>query len=161
MHLRETLLFLHIGSVMVLAAAVGVSVYCKAIAIRTASATAARALLVAAGGAIRLLGLPASLVMILTGALLVQHANGAWRYDEPWIVGAMVLWLASAVVGARMHAPRSRAARAHLDKLETADEPVDDTLRQIVRSGRLASVLDTAFLAGMVAFMVFKPTFGM
>lgn len=161
MDAREIFLFLHIASVLALAAGVGVSVFCK-VAVRGVTDTrAARALLATASGGIRTIGLPASLAMIATGVALVAAYDGAYEYHEPWIVGALVLWLGSAVVGARMHAPRSRAINARLDELEAAGSDVDADLLALVRGGRAASILDTLLLAGMVGFMVFKPTFGM
>lgn len=161
MNAREAFLFLHITSVLVLAAGVGVSVYCKLAVRGVTEVAAARTLLATAGGAIRAIGMPASFAMIFTGMLLVWNSDGGFEYHEPWIVGALTLWVASALVGVFMHAPRAKRIKAHLATLEAAGKDVDAELQAIVRGGRPASALDTLLLAGMVAFMVFKPTFGM
>jgi hypothetical protein len=76
---------------------------------------------------------------------------------EPWILGAFALWFGSAIVGIRLHAPRSRQARALAAELAASDAPITGRLRSLVRGGLPASLLDTALLAGMVALMVFKP----
>jgi hypothetical protein len=154
---REAFLFLHLTGLLALTGGVGASLACKLAAGRTGSAAAMLALLGTAQAAVRRCALPGSFLLLASGAGLVGVSNGAWSMGEPWIVGAVVLWVASAIVGARLHAPRSRAARELAAELAAADSPVTGRLRAIVRGGLPASLLDTALLAGMVALMVFKP----
>lgn len=159
MTLREALLFLHLGGALALAAGVGTSLACKSMAMRVGSPHAVLALLECASTAVKRVAMPASLVLLGAGVGLVAVSNGGYRIHEPWIIGAIVLWTASAVVGVKLHAPRSRAARELARTLIEHDERVTGRLRAIVREGRPASILDTALLVGMVALMVFKPTF--
>ena len=153
----ELLLFAHLAGLLLLVAGVGASIACKARAAREGSAAAVLALLETARASVSRIAMPGSLLLLAAGVGLVARSGGAWSYGEPWIVGAVALWLASAVVGVRLHAPRSRMARELAAELAAAGQPVTGRLRVAVRGGRAASALDVALLAGMVALMVFKP----
>jgi hypothetical protein len=153
----ELLLFAHLAGLMLLVGGVGTSLACKVRAGREGSAAAVLALLETARVAVSRVAMPGSLVLIGAGVGLVAQSNGAWSITEPWIAGAMLLWVLSALVGVRLHAPRSREARALARELAAEGLPVTGRLRAVVRGGRAASGLDVALLVGMVALMVFKP----
>lgn len=153
----ETFLFLHLGGLLLLTAGVGASLACKLAAGRAGSGAAVLALLQTANVAVRRCGMPGSFLLLASGIGLVGASKGAWSMAEPWIGGAVALWVASAVVGIKLHGPRSREARALAAELAEAGAPVTGRLRALVRGGLPASLLDTALLAGMVALMVFKP----
>lgn len=153
----ELMLFLHLGGVLALAAGVGASLACKSMSLRVDSPAAVLALLGTAGMAVHRCAMPGSIFLLVAGVGLVHASNGAYELHEPWIIGAIVLWVASAFVGVRMHAPRSREARALATDLEQRGELVTKELRAVIRAGWPASLLDTALLVGMVALMVFKP----
>lgn len=153
----ETFLFTHLLGLLALTAGVGASLACRLAAGRAGSSTAVLALMTVAATAVRRCALPGSFLLLASGVGLVGSSKGAWSMDEPWIVGAIVLWFASAFVGARLHAPRSRQVRELAGELAATDAPVTGRLRALVRGGLPASLLDTTLLLGMVALMVFKP----
>ncbi|MCW2920790.1 MAG: putative integral rane protein [Thermoleophilia bacterium] len=155
--MREVLLFAHLAGLLALTAGVGASLACKLAAARAGSAAAVLALLTTANGAVRRCAMPGSFLLLASGIGLVAVSHGAWSMTEPWILGAIALWFASAVVGIRLHAPRSRLARELTADLAATDAPVSGRVRSLVRGGLPASLLDTALLAAMVALMVFKP----
>jgi len=157
MSVYELLLFVHLTGVLMLAAGVGASLACKSMAMRVGSPAAVLALLGTARGAVHRCAMPGSIVLLIAGVGLVLASNDVYELHEPWILGAIALWIASAFVGVRMHAPRSRAARDLATELHERGEPVTARLRAHIRDGRPASLLDTALLVGMVAVMVFKP----
>jgi Predicted integral membrane protein (DUF2269) len=157
MTMRELFLFAHLTGLLALTAGVGASLACKLAAGRTGSAAAVLALLTTANGAVRRCAMPGSFLLLASGIGLVASSHGAWSMTEPWILGAIVLWFASAFVGIRLHAPRSRRARELAIELAVRRAPVTGQLRALVRDGMPASILDTALLGAMVALMVFKP----
>ena len=111
MALRQTFLLLHLIGMMLLVAGVGASIACKAAALRSSSPHVVHELLQIASRSVRLLSMPGSYLLLVTGLWLVQASHGGYSMTDPWIVGAITAWLASAVLGIRLHAPRSRAAR--------------------------------------------------
>lgn len=153
----ELLLFLHLGGVLALATGVGTSLACKSMAVRVGSPSAVLALLRTASVSVHKVAMPGSFVLLGAGIGLVLASHGAYEFHEPWILGAIALWIASAWVGVRMHAPRSRVARELAQELVDRGEVVTGRLRSAIRDGRPASVLDTVLLVGMVVLMVFKP----
>lgn len=155
--MREAFLFAHLAGLLALTAGVGASLACKLAAGRTGSAAAVLALLETAHGAVRRCALPGSFLLLASGIGLVAASHDAWSMTEPWIVGAFALWCGSAVVGIRLHAPRSRRTRALAADLAATGAPVTGHLRALVRGGMPATMLDSALLAAMVALMVFKP----
>lgn len=155
--MHDLLLFIHLGGLLALTAGVGASLACKVAAARTDSPAALLALMSTAHGAVRRCALPGSLLLLASGAGLVATSRGAWTMGEPWVVAALAMWAASAVVGIRLHAPRSRVVREQATELRDLGQPVPEQLRAVVRGGMPASLLDTALLAAMVAVMVFKP----
>lgn len=153
----ELLLLVHLGGLLLLVGGVGASIACKARAGREGSAAAIVALLETARVAVMRVAMPASFLLLVAGVGLVAASHGAYSLTEPWIVGAVALWIASAIVGARLHAPRTREALELARELAASDARVTGRLRAVIRGGRAASLLDVALLAGMVALMVVKP----
>ena len=128
----ELLLFLHLIGVLALTAGVGASLACKSMSVRVDSPTAVLALLGTARAAVHRCAMPGSIVLLFAGVGLVLESNGVYELHEPWIVGAVVLWIGSAIVGVRMHAPRSRAARALAADLHRRDELVAERLLSLI-----------------------------
>ena len=155
--MREVFLFVHLAGLLTLTAGVGASLACKLAAGRAGSAAAVVVLLATAGGAVRRCALPGSFLLLASGIGLVAVSHGAWSMADPWILGAIALWFASAFVGIRLHAPRSRLVRELASELAATGEPVSGRVRALIREGLPASLLDTALLGAMVALMVFKP----
>ncbi len=153
----ELFLFTHLVGLLTLTAGVGASLACKLAAGRAGSGAAVLALLTTAKVAVQRCAMPGSFLLLASGIGLVANSHGAWSMAEPWILGAIALWCASAVIGIRLHAPRSRLARELASELAAVNAPVTGRLRALVRDGMPASLLDTALLAAMVALMVFKP----
>jgi hypothetical protein len=153
----ELLLFLHLIGVFALVSGVAGSIACRAVATRVGSSEAVLALLDGSSFAVRRVAMPGSLLVLAAGLGLVARSHGAWSLSDAWIAGAIVLWLASAVLGALVHAPRAKALRALAEPLAAAHEPVTGRLRAALHAGRGARLLDVALLAGMLALMVFKP----
>lgn len=151
------LLFLHVGGVLLLTAGVGASLACKSMALRVKSPHAVLALLAAARRATKYCMMPGSILLLASGAALVVKSDGAYEFHELWITGAVLLWIASSVVGVVLHAPRAKAANLHANELADSGRDTDDELRGIIRRGIPASALDTLLLLGMVALMIFKP----
>lgn len=157
MVLRQTLLLLHLTGLMLLVAGVGASIACKAAALRSPSPLVIHELLQTATRSVRVLSMPGSYLLLVTGLWLVQASHGGYSITAPWIVGAIAAWLASAVVGIWLHAPRSRAARQLALALAADGAAASNELGNLIRGGRLASTLDVTLLALMVTLMVFKP----
>jgi hypothetical protein len=153
----ELLLFLHLIGVFALVSGVAASIACRAVAARVGSSEAVLALLNASSFAVRRVALTGSLLVLAAGIALGARSHGAWAFGDAWIAGAIVLWLASALLGALVHAPRAKAIRALAEPLAAAREPVTGRLRAALHGGRGARMLDLALLAGMLALMVFKP----
>lgn len=142
---------------MLLVAGVGASIACKAAALRSSSPQVVHELLQTAMRSVRAVSMPGSFVLLASGLGLVHASNGWYSLTEPWIIGAIMAWLASAAVGMWLHAPRGRAARQLAGSLAADGAVVSDALVELIRGGRLATALDTALLALMVTLMVFKP----
>jgi len=157
MILRQSLLLLHLMGMMLLVAGVGASIACKAAAARSSSPRVAHELLQTATRSIRMLSMPGSFLLLFAGLWLVHASHGWYSMTDPWIVGAIAAWIASAVVGIRLHAPRSRNSRRVALTLEAAGATTTGELGDLIRGGRFASALDVALLLLMVTLMVFKP----
>lgn len=155
--MREVFLFVHLGGLLTLTAGVGASLACKLAAGRADSPDAVLTLLATARGAVQRCALPGSFLLLASGIGLVAVSQGAWSMADPWVLGAIALWCGSAFIGVRLHAPRSRRARELAGELAATGATVSTQLREVVRGGMPASLLDTALLGGMVALMVFKP----
>jgi len=98
------------------------------------------------------LALGAPLVVVITGVLMVL-INGAWSFEQAWILGSISLVIVYEVVamtvGARLYR-QLEDARAH-GHLETAGHA-----RTMRAWGRLGAVL-LALLTAIVGLMVLKP----
>ena len=148
---------MHLMGMMLLVAGVGASVACKAAALRSSSPQAVHDLLQTATRSVHVLSIPGSFLLLFAGFGLVSASHGGYTTTEPWIVGAMGAWLASAAIGMLLHAPRGRAARQLARALADQGAAASDELADLIRGGRLVSALDMAVLLMMVALMVFKP----
>ena len=98
----------------------------------------------------RWLYLPASLVILLTGAFM---AIQRWSLGQPWIAVAIGLWVLSAVAGAAYLSPRAKRAAA----LYESEGPMSPAARAITQRLFLVSRLELVSFAVIIGLMVFKP----
>jgi len=157
MAFQQPLLLLHLMGMMLLVAGVGVSISCKAAALRSSSPRVIHELLQTAARSVRLLLMPGSYLLLFAGIWLVGESHGRYSMTDLWIAGAIAAWIALAVVEIRLHAPRGRAARELALALVADDAAASGELSDLIRSGRLATALDVVLLVLMVTLMVFKP----
>lgn len=151
-------LFAHVIGLMLLTGGVSISIAAKALARRRDDPSTIHALWQLGYGAVRLVAMPGSLLLLLAGGALVHLSNGAYAWSEPWIAGAVAAWAASALIGIFVHGPRSRTVRAMASaEAATGSTTASATLRERAQGGVLAGGIDAALLVAMVALMVFKP----
>jgi uncharacterized membrane protein len=78
---------------------------------------------------------------------------------DPWIVGALALWIANGAagspVGKHFRAARDRA----LERVRAGDDAPDATLEATLSAGRplLLHLVSVAALLGILVLMIFKP----
>ncbi len=97
--------------------------------------------------------LPASLVVILAGAYMVTQR---WSFSQAWVLVAIVLWLASAIMGAVYIGPRVKKAA----EIGDAEGPTSPAYLALTSRLFLVSRLELISFAVIVALMVFKPGVG-
>ncbi len=98
----------------------------------------------------RWLFLPASLVILVSGAAMTIQA---WSFGQVWIAMSVSLWVASALAGALYLAPRAKRAAAAFE----ADGPTSATGRKLIGGMFVVSRLELVSFAIIIALMVFKP----
>jgi hypothetical protein len=154
----ELALFAHLTGLMLLTGGVTVSIAAKALARRRDDPSVIHALWQLAHATVRRVAIPGSLLLLVAGGALVHLSHGAYSWSEPWIAGAVVFWVASALIGVFLHGPRSRAVRttAAAEAAAGADQ-ASTTLRTHAQGGVLIGSIDAGLLIVMVALMVFKP----
>jgi uncharacterized membrane protein len=94
---------------------------------------------------------PAYIVLLLTGIAMVL--TGVFRFEQFWIAAALVLYVATAVVGVALYAPTLRRQRE-----EAARDPGSAAYAAIERRSTLLGVLTIAIVVVIVILMVAKPT---
>ncbi|MBI2169106.1 MAG: DUF2269 family protein [Actinobacteria bacterium] len=99
----------------------------------------------------KLLFAPSSILLLITGAALVERQDLAW--SEPWIVLGVVALLVAGAVGGAFLIPEGRRIAA------LAKEPGHDPAEVRARARRrfLVARIDLAVLVLAVADMVFRP----
>lgn len=97
--------------------------------------------------------LPASLVLFVAGVIMTIQR---WSFTQTWISIAVVLWLASALVGALYLGPTSKKVA----ELFEAEGPTSTAGRALMDRAFLVSRLELVSFAVIVALMVFKPGAG-
>jgi len=93
---------------------------------------------------------PAAVLIFVTGMAMVAQR---WSLAQPWLLGALGLWLLSAAAGAAYVAPQMQRA-GRVFEAEGSDSP---TARQLVARVFLVSRLELVSFAVILALMVFKP----
>lgn len=94
--------------------------------------------------------LPSALVLVVFGFLLAGKGNWDWDF---WLVSALIVWIASFVVGAAFLGPESgRIARA-IERHGVDSAEAQDRLRRIF----LVSRIELVFLILVVLDMALKP----
>ncbi|HET7830521.1 MAG TPA: DUF2269 family protein [Candidatus Limnocylindrales bacterium] len=93
---------------------------------------------------------PAYIVAAIAGVGIVL--TGPYRFETPWIVAAIVLYVLVAVLGIALYAP---AIRAQLDLARRA--PESEAYGVAARRAQALGILVTAIVVVIVGLMVFKP----
>jgi uncharacterized membrane protein len=94
---------------------------------------------------------PAYVVLLVTGVLMVM--GGAFSFETSWIVTALVLYVATVIVGIALYAPALRHQLAEAEK-----DPTSAAYDAAARRGNLLGVLTLAIVLVIVALMVLKPS---
>ena len=81
--------------------------------------------------------------------MVSQH----WSFDQAWIIGAIALWVLSAVAGAVYLAPRAKRA----NELFEEEGPASPAAHAIIGRLFLVSRLELVSFAIAIALMVFRP----
>jgi uncharacterized membrane protein len=105
-----------------------------------------------AGALSKFLFIPASLVTVVFGILMV--ADGPWGFDMLWIVLGLVGFAATAFTGAVILGPRAEKAAARVEQEGGMSPSIAAEMRRVLMLARVDSVV--LFL--VVADMVIKPT---
>jgi uncharacterized membrane protein len=95
---------------------------------------------------------PASFATLIFGVLLV--IDGAWEFDQLWVVIALAGWLVSFVLGFFYFRPEGQRIAGLVQAHGPANAEADARLRRL----NIVDRLQLAILFLMVADMVIKPT---
>jgi uncharacterized membrane protein len=93
---------------------------------------------------------PGYIVAAIAGVGIVL--TGPYRFETPWIVAAIVLYVLVAVLGIALYAP---AVRVQLELARRA--PESEAYGAAARRARALGLLVTAIVVVIVGLMVFKP----
>lgn len=157
--MARALVVVHGAAAVAFLLAVCGSAACKLLARGCDSPARTLRLLVTSGRLVSRVAMPASALLLATGIGLVAGSRGAFSPLDPWIVGALALWAASAVVGVRVHGPRKRSLATMAGDLAERGVTSDPSLRD--EAGRLLPVavtlVDPSLAVGMLWLMVQRP----
>jgi uncharacterized membrane protein len=150
------LLFLHLLGAFSFFAGATVAAVGQTIAMRRERPSEVALLLGATRWGVVLVGVGA-LFTIGFGSWLVAD-RPYWQFDQAWIEWAMVLWLASMVVGGLGGRP-ARHARELAERLAAEGDHPSEELRRAVRDrySLVLSFLSGALLIAILVLMVWKP----
>jgi uncharacterized membrane protein len=98
----------------------------------------------------RRLALPAYVVLLVTGVLMV--AGGVYSFTTGWIAAAIALYLLAVVIGFAAFAPTVRRQLA-----EARRDPTSAAYGELARRNNLLTVITLAVVAAIVVLMVTKP----
>ena len=99
----------------------------------------------------RRLALPAYVVLLVTGVLMV--AGGAYSFTTGWIAAAIALYLLAVVIGIVAFGPTVRRQLA-----EARRDPTSAAYGELARRNNLLTVITLAVVATIVVLMVTKPS---
>ena len=94
---------------------------------------------------------PAYVLVLLTG--IVKVMNGAYRFDQGWVVTAIALYVLIAAFGILVFRPAARRQRE-----EAATDPTSPAYGRVAATTWLYSWLTVAVVAMIVVLMVTKPS---
>ena len=94
---------------------------------------------------------PAYVVLLVTGILMLM--GGHFSFQTSWIVAALVLYVATVVVGIALYAPALRRQLAEAEK-----DPTSAAYDAAARRSTLLGILTLAIVVAIVALMVLKPS---
>lgn len=96
---------------------------------------------------------PAAIILFIAGVIMTIQR---WSFGQAWISIAILLWLASVLVGALYLGPNARKT----SELFEAEGPTSEAARARMMRGFFISRLELVSFAVIVALMVFKPGTG-
>jgi uncharacterized membrane protein len=105
-----------------------------------------------AGGLAKVLFIPASLIVVAMGILMV--VDGPWDFEPLWIVLGLVGYAATFVTGAFILGPQAEKTAEHLQEAGGVTPALAAEMRRVLMLARI----DTVVLFLVVAVMVIKPT---
>lgn len=94
---------------------------------------------------------PAYVVLLVTGVGMVL--TGVFRFEQFWIAAALVLYVATALVGIALYAPTLRRQREEAER-----DPGSPAYAAVERRSTLLGVLTIVIVVVIVILMVAKPT---
>lgn len=94
--------------------------------------------------------IPSSLILVIMGFLLIHEGN--WDYTF-FIVFALIVWIASFLVGAGFLGPQSRKLSADIERYGPESPQATERLQRVF----LVSRVELAFLLLVVLDMALKP----
>ncbi len=97
--------------------------------------------------------LPASVLLLIAGVIMTMQR---WAFQQTWISIAIVLWLASALMGSLYLGPNSK----RVAQLFEADGPTSVSGRALLGRLFLVSRLELVSFLVVIALMVAKPAIG-
>jgi uncharacterized membrane protein len=93
---------------------------------------------------------PAYIVLLITGVLMVL--GGAFSFTTGWILAAIVLYVATAVIGIALFAPAIRRQLAEAERDVTSD-----AYRVAASRSTVLGIVTTVLVLIIVVLMVTKP----
>jgi uncharacterized membrane protein len=98
----------------------------------------------------RLIANPAYIVLLVTGVLMVL--TGAYSFETGWIAAAIVLYIATAVIGITLFAPALRRQQAEAER-----DPTSPAYAAAANRSNLLGILTVVIVIVIVYLMVAKP----
>jgi uncharacterized membrane protein len=98
----------------------------------------------------RLVANPAYIVLLITGVAMIM--TGAYRFEDGWVVAAIVLYVATAVIGITLFAPALRRQQA-----EAEQDPSTPAYASAAGRSNLFGLLTVLIVLVIVVLMVAKP----
>jgi uncharacterized membrane protein len=98
----------------------------------------------------RLVANPAYILLLITGVAMIM--TGAYRFEDGWVVAAIVLYVATAVIGITLFAPALRRQQA-----EAEQDPSTPAYAAAAGRSNLFGLLTVLIVLVIVVLMVAKP----
>jgi uncharacterized membrane protein len=156
MHSYDIFLLLHLLGLVALAAGVGLTMFAGN-NMGKAGTPADALRLVGMGKIGERVIIPGAVTLLVTGLILVHVAH--YEFDQPWIIAAVVLWIASLTMGKLQGKHGEKVAAQALSEIESGFTAVSDDLRALLNN-KAAQVRGQLLALSILAFlllMVFRP----